>query len=197
MSIDIDDRPCELQRRTVDRLAAAGVPVALDHRARISTPGARWLLTVTDQPWVELVRCVEDGVPADPYELAGLAAILLTGKPLPGDVPVEHRPDESVMSRVGLTLRAAGFRVTLNTFPDDVCFDVCADIEITDPDADTGDATVLVSDGGILSWQRSYPRDDPEKDAATIAEDILPVLTHVSGPVSPADPPPAGPALAG
>jgi hypothetical protein len=157
----------ELARLTAASLTAAGLqvtgPDAADAggcRLVIRCHGAECALMVSDSADAELLWSPFAAEHADPHRAADLAAALLSGSASVG----VRRPDAvdggelTFKGIAGMDLRAGGYAVGLNVYPDDYFYDVTADITVTDPRAgNTG--TVHVTDDGGLNWHRDY-RDE-------------------------------------
>jgi hypothetical protein len=157
----------ELAHLTAALLADAGLrvtgpdPTSGDRRRlSIACHAARCTLVVSDSADAELRWSPFAGDAADPHLVAGLAAAFLSGQPGPRH---PHAVSSSITFKgiAGLDLRAAGFTVDLNVYPDDLCFDVTTEIAVTDPRTGHG-GTVYVTDDGELTWHRDYWGDHAE-----------------------------------
>jgi hypothetical protein len=155
-------RPGGLASLTAASLTGAGHTVTgLDAapddgggRLVIASRDARCALVVSDSADAELHWLPFAAGAADPHRVADFAAVLLAGRPAARH-PVAAGRDISFKGIVGMDLRAAGFTVELNVYPDEFYFDVAAEIAVTDPRAgDSG--TVYASDDGGLTWHRDF-----------------------------------------
>jgi hypothetical protein len=165
-----------LARLTAASLTAAGVQVTGPDdgcRLVIASRAAQCELTVSDSADAELFWTPFAAEAADPHRVADLVAALLSGQAGTRHLDTVSSGDITFKGIVGMDLRAAGFTVELNAYPDDYYYDVIADITVTD-------------DGG-LTWQRDYWDEhaatewepgfrswlpDPSAVARAIAEDV-------------------------
>jgi hypothetical protein len=159
---DTAPKASELARLTAAVLSDAGLRVTGPGAANdddggllvIACHAARCALVVSDSADAELHWSPLAGDAADPHRVADLAAALLTGHPAPRHPGTASR-DITFKGIVGMDLRAAGLTVELNVYPDETCFDVTAEIAVTDPrTANSG--TVYADDHGGLTWHRDY-----------------------------------------
>ncbi|MGH3253141.1 MAG: hypothetical protein ACRDOI_43960 [Trebonia sp.] len=155
----------ELARLTAATLTTAGLHVtgprpadAEGCRLIIRAHGARYSLLVSDDAQAELQTETDD---PDPHHLAQLAAALLSSH-APAPQP-DASPSRSITYKgiAGTTLRAAGYHVNLNVYPDDHDYDVTADISVTDPRTPNSGTAYLTDQGG-LTWYRDYWDDHAE-----------------------------------
>jgi hypothetical protein len=158
----------ELARLTAASLTAAGLQVVMPDtadpdgflRLSITCHGAQCALMVTDDA-AELWWTPHAGEAADPHRTADLAAALLSGEAGVRHPDTVGGRDITFKGIVGMDLRAAGFTVDLNTYPDDYYYDVIAEIAANNPrTADSG--TVYVTDDGGLTWHRDYWEEHAE-----------------------------------
>lgn len=161
------------------------------------TRAARWTLTVDDAARARLHVVPRAAGTSDPHWIAGIAAALLTGAPAsgePGPAVPAARP-AGIKAAAGLELRRRGFQVRLNTYTDDDCLELTADVSATAPgsggrEPDTT-GTVYIADDGSMLFERSYWRDhavtewepdyrtwlpDPSAPARVIASTITAAL---------------------
>ena len=152
----------KLARLTAASLTAAGLEVTAPDpapgddggRLVIFCRATRCDLVVSDNADAELHWSPFAAGAADPHRVADFAAALLSGRPAARHPDAASR-DISFKGIVGMDLRAAGFEVELNVYPDLFYFDVTADITVTDPRAgDSG--TVYAGDDGGLTWHRDF-----------------------------------------
>jgi hypothetical protein len=151
----------DLASLTAASLTAAGLQVsgpdpagADGGRLVIACPGAECALLVSDAADAELWWTPLAAGAADPHRAADLAAVLLSGEP-GARHPDGADGDVTFKGVVGMNLRAGGFTVALNTYPDDYYFDVMCDIDVTNPRA-WNSGTVYVTDEAGLTWHRDY-----------------------------------------
>ena len=128
----------------------------------IACHGATCALIVSDDADAKLCWTPHADETADPHTAADLAAALLSG-----EVGARHRDatgrDITFKGTAGMDLRARGFAVTLNAYPDDYFYDVTTDIAVTNPRTrDSG--TVYVTDDGGLTWHRDYWDEHAESE---------------------------------
>jgi len=156
-------RKGELASLTAASLAAAGLQVTVQDtadpdglcRLMIRCHGAQCALMVSDDADAELWWTPVAAEAADPHRTADLAAALLSGEAGARHPDTAGGRDITFKGIVGMDLRAGGFTVDLNTYPDDYYYDVIAEIAATNPrTADSG--TVYVTDDGGLTWHRDY-----------------------------------------
>ena len=155
-------RKGELASLTAASLTAAGLQVTVSdaadpdgfRRLMIRCHGAECALMVSDDADAELWWTPLAAEAADPHRTADLAAALLSGEAGVRHPDITGR-DITFKGIVGMDLRAGGFTVDLNTYPDDYYYDVIAEIAATNPrTADSG--TVYATDDGGLTWHRDY-----------------------------------------
>ena len=189
-------QPSELASLTAASLTAAGLqvtgPDAADTGCRldIACHGAQCALFVSDSADAELRWSPVAGGAFDPHRVAGLAAVLLSGR------PGARHPDAvsgsiTFKGIVGMDLKAGGFQVDLNVYPDNRHYDVTVDITVTDPRAGNSGAVYVTDDGG-LTWHRDYWHEyaetawqpefrawlpDPSAVARAIADDVSRALS--------------------
>jgi hypothetical protein len=163
-------RTGELASLTAASLAAAGLQVTVpdaadpDGLCRLMTRchGAECALMVSDDADAELWWTPVAAEAADPHRTADLAAALLSGEAGARHYDANDR-NITFKGIVGMDLRAGGFTVDLNTYPDDYRYDVIAEIAATNPrTADSG--TVYVTDDGGLTWHRDYWEEHAENE---------------------------------
>jgi hypothetical protein len=155
----------ELARLTAASLTAAGLQVtgpdaAGGCRLVIACQAAQCALIVSDSADAELHWSPFAGDAADPHRVADLAAALLSGQ------PGARHPDAAsggitFKGIVGIDLRAGGFQVDLNVYPDNYYYDVTADITVTGPRAGNSGAVHVTDDGG-LTWHRERQASNRE-----------------------------------
>jgi hypothetical protein len=188
------DREGGLAGLTAASLTAAGVRVTgpdADGRLVIACRAVRCELTVSDSADAELFWTPFAAEAADPHRVADLAAALLSGQAGGRHPDTVSGGDITFKGIVGMDLRAAGFTVELNAYPDDYHYDVIADITVTDPRAGNSGAVYVTDDGG-LTWQRDYWDEhaatewepgfrtwlpDPSAVARAIADDVSRALS--------------------
>jgi len=179
---------------TAASLTAAGLQVTgpdADGRLVIASRTAQCELTVSDSADAELFWTPIAAEAADPHRVADLAAALLSGQAGTRHPDTVAGGDITFKGIVGMDLRAAGFTVELNAYPDDYYYDVTADITVTDPRAGNSGAVYVTDDGG-LTWQRDYWDEhaetewepgfrtwlpDPSAVARAIADDVSRALS--------------------
>ena len=151
----------DLASLTAASLTAAGLQVsgpdpgdADGCRLVIACPGAECALMISDAADAELWWTPLAAEAADPHSTADLAAALLSGEP-GARHPGATDADVPFKGAVGMDLRAGGFTVILNTYPDDYHYDVTSDIAVTNPRA-WNSGTVYVTDEAGLTWHRDY-----------------------------------------
>jgi hypothetical protein len=87
----------------------------------------------------------------------------------------------------GMDLKAKGFDVALDVYPDDFRYDVISEIAVTNPRDDAG--TVYITDQGGLTWSRDYWDEHAETtwhphyrtwlpDPTTVARAIADTITR-------------------
>jgi hypothetical protein len=155
-------RAGELARLTAAFLADAGLRVtgpdpadAGGCRLVIARRAAQCVLMVSDCADAELHWSPFAVEAADPHRVADLAAALLSGQPGARHPDTAASGDLTFKGIVGMDLKAGGFTVALNVYPDDYCYDVTAEITVTGPRAGNS-GTVYVTDDGGLTWHRDY-----------------------------------------
>jgi hypothetical protein len=175
---------------TAASLTAAGLQVTgpdTDGRLVIASRAAQCELTVSDSADAELFWTPLAAEAADPHRVADL----LFGQPGTRHPDTVSSGDITFKGIVGMDLRAAGFTVELNAYPDDYYYDVTADITVTDPRAGNSGAVYVTDDGG-LTWHRDYWDEhaatewkpgfrtwlpDPSAVARAIADDVSRALS--------------------
>ena len=162
-------RKGELASLTAASLTAAGLQVTMPDPADTDGPcrlmigchDAQCALMVSDDAAAELWWTPHAGDAADPHRAADLAAALLSGEAGARHPDTAAGRDITFKGIVGMDLRAAGFTVDLNTYPDDYYYDVISEIAASNPrTADSG--TVYVTDDGGLTWHRDYWEEHAE-----------------------------------
>jgi hypothetical protein len=187
-------RKGELASLTAASLTAAGLQVTMPDtadpdgpwRLMIGCPGAQCALMVSDDADAELWWSPHTEEAADPHRTADLAAALLAGGAGARHPDTAGR-DITFKGIVGMDLRAGGFTVDLNAYPDDFYFDVTAEIAASNPrTADSG--TVYVTDDGGLTWHRDYWDEHAENEWGSQFRTWLPdppaVARAIAGTVS-------------
>jgi len=199
--------PGALSRLTAACIRDGGIPVTEDDESLIildpePRPGPKekpsparaprageWEITVDDHAQVTLCFYPRPGKASDPLWIADIATALLTGTP-----PGEHRsgpiPSRAMglKAAAGLDLRARGFLVQLNTYPDEEELQLASDVSAHAGDESGNARLVYIADNGNVtferwSWQdhvatgrrpRSPSRlSDPSATARTIANTII------------------------
>jgi hypothetical protein len=175
--------PGAAMRQVAENLAACGFTVRLPERSDsrcltiTNLPGTTCDISVADNGAImwEYWRGASNG--ADPVRVAALALWLLTddgqGYSHPSVVPIPAGC--SLQSMVGRDLEAKGMDVSLDVYADHICFEVAAEIVVTNL-ARPERGQVRVDDEAGLVWEtgRYGARNDP----GNISDTIIAVLAR-------------------
>lgn len=119
-----------------------------------------------------------DGGLADPARTAEMVRRVLGGNA--GDRPAEALPSRlGFTSIVGRMLANSGMDVSVQAYQDSIFFEVCSEINVTNP-VRPGRGRARVADDGLMVWQcriKTQPGDDLALDSGEIASTIAQALT--------------------
>lgn len=157
-------------------LAERGFDICLPHRAIsfcltvAGAKGGRCQIDIDDNDRLGWEYISGRGDAAEPAEIAEVVLRLLC-KDNPGsDGSYEHLHKAATLKgAVGREMQARGLAVKLNTYEDDVYFDACADVEITNP-ARPERGLVFVADDGIVKWE--FPEYASETEVMAAVADL-------------------------
>lgn len=148
---------------------------------------ARSEITAEDCGYVTWDYWPWSGSGTPPADVAGLVLAVLgaqsAGAHPAGPAPAAPGPAAAcaltLKGAVGQALRAHGLDVTMAIYPDDLAFDVTAEIVAANP-AVPSCGRVRVTDDGCITWECHHD-GPPAECALAVADTIVPVLTHGIG----------------
>ncbi len=173
--------PGTAMRMVAAKLAAHGFDVLgpeLEESRRLTVtnlPGTTCEITVDDSGQITWEYWRGFSRDADPARVAGVAMRLLTdqGAGLPRTSTAAHVAGHGLQGIVGRQLEAKGMDVSLDVYADHTCFEVGAEIVVTNPSRPER-GLVRVGDEAGLLWESGCHQTG--SDPAAIADLIIAIL---------------------
>jgi hypothetical protein len=181
-----DSTPAKVMSTVADRLTDHGLDVRSSeresHYLKIThAPGVLCDVVIGEGGSAEWEYRLSRGRYADPAVITGIVLSILGGNPARSQDALPRRyPKRTLMSVAGRALAGRGMQVCLEVFKDDFFFEVCSEIEVTNPALPSRGA-VRISDDNSVRWECSFidPAADTEGiDPLDFAETIAKVLTE-------------------
>jgi hypothetical protein len=162
-------------------LSARNLPIRYTHDQeegllRITGLAGRYCTVIADDSSYVLVDCWPAGPPAPRAAALAATAMRIVGDHddwRPGD-PVSD-PDLTLLSRVGLALRAAGLTVRLNVLADEKNLEVFTQITVTHPRRPER-GQLRIGDDGTITWECDHPHSADQQHHAAHITNMLAII---------------------